>query len=85
MATRVRPAGRRLSRVSEYVVARRLEKRPGWRQSSDRQAIERMLAFNQWFVDSAEGTDPPMVLLDTTELSVTDVVRRVAAWVRSKL
>ncbi len=66
-------------------LTRRLEKRPGWRQSSDRQAIERMLAFNQWFVDSAEGTDPPMVLLDTTELSVTDVVRRVAAWVRSKL
>ena len=67
------------------VLARRLETRRGWRVSSDAQTIERMLAFNQWFIDMAERTAPPMALLDTTQLTVEDVVRKVVAWVRSRL
>jgi predicted kinase len=84
---------RRYFRSSHYLalvcdadeLARRLQARPQWRQTSDAHTIEHMVAFNQWFVDSAETTDPPMTLLDTTALSVVDVVRRVSAWVRSKL
>ena len=67
------------------VLARRLETRPDWRECSDAQMIEHMLAFNQWFINSAERTDPPMAVLDTTQLTVEDVVRTVVAWVRSRL
>lgn len=66
-------------------LTRRLVGRPAWRQCSHRQAIERMLAFNQWFMDNADRTDPPMSLLDTTWLPVERIVLSVVTWVRSKL
>jgi hypothetical protein len=66
-------------------LARRLESRPKWRECSDTETIERMLAFNQWFIDNAQRSVPPMTLLDTTGLSVEKVVRRATAWVRSRL
>jgi hypothetical protein len=66
-------------------LARRLAKRPDWRRSAGTQTIERMSAFNQWFKDNAERTDPPMALLDTTQLTVEDVVGEVVAWVRFRL
>jgi hypothetical protein len=69
----------------ENELRRRLEARPPWRGSSDGRTIERMLAFNRWFMDNAGETAPSMSLLDTTDLGVVDAVQQVAAWVRAKL
>jgi hypothetical protein len=66
-------------------LTRRLEARPDWRECSSAQTVERMLAFNQWFMDNAVQTDPPMTLLDTTHSTVKDTVYEVAKWVRSRL
>jgi broad-specificity NMP kinase/DNA-directed RNA polymerase subunit RPC12/RpoP len=61
---------------------RRLRGRPDWR-GYDNEKIERMLEFNEWLAENAQATAPPMGLLDTTNESVAETVRAVAAWVRS--
>jgi hypothetical protein len=43
-----------------------------------------MLDFNQWLLENAQATAPPMALLDTTNDSVEESVRSVAEWVRSR-
>jgi len=63
----------------------RLQARPTWRQSSDAAFIERMLAFNQWFIDHAAQTDPPLTLLDTTALTITESTDFIRTWIQSCL
>jgi broad-specificity NMP kinase len=62
----------------------RLRTRPAWRGYDDAK-IKEMLDFNQWLLENAQATAPPMALLDTTNDSVEESVRSVAAWVRSHL
>jgi hypothetical protein len=66
-------------------LVRRLEARPGWRGSSDKGTVERMLGFNRWLKDSAGTTQPPMRLLDTTQIGVDASVDRTVDWVRTHL
>jgi hypothetical protein len=66
-------------------LVRRLQNRPGWRKPFDPQTIADMLAFNRWFKENAQHTDPPMTLLDTTHLSVEQSVQEVATWIRCRL
>jgi broad-specificity NMP kinase len=60
----------------------RLRARPAWRGYDDAK-IRRMLDFNNWLLANAQETTPPIALLDTTNDSVEESVRSVAAWVRS--
>jgi hypothetical protein len=63
----------------------RLEARPGWRQSGSTAFLERMVAFNRWFVERGPGSEPRITLLDTSALSVHETARWVAGWIQSRL
>jgi hypothetical protein len=60
----------------------RLRSRPAWRGSSEDEYIRTHLAFNRWLKENARSTQPPMSLLDTSELSLEESVERVEKWVR---
>jgi broad-specificity NMP kinase len=66
----------------EEELERRLRARPAWR-GYGKEKIDRMLAFNQWLLENARATAPPMAVLDTTNDSVAKTVEAVVAWVRS--
>lgn len=66
-------------------LTKRLQNRPGWRQSSNPEFIQKMLEFNRWLIDNAPSTQPAMTLLDTTHQSIEDSVHWVADWIRSHL
>jgi hypothetical protein len=60
----------------------RLRSRPAWRGSSEDEYIRTHVAFNRWLKENARSTQPPMSLLDTSELAVDESVERVEKWVR---
>lgn len=66
----------------EEELERRLRARPAWRGYDD-EKVERMLSFNNWLLENAQTTAPPIAVLDTTRGSVEETVRSVVAWVRS--
>src|SRR5579859_1756754 len=63
----------------------RLKARPAWRRSSEPATLSRMLAFNQWLLEHAAASDPPIALLDTTRATQAETAAAVAMWVRSRL
>ena len=67
------------------VLAERLQNRPAWRDSASPKFIERMIDYNQWFIDNAGRFDPPLTLLDTTGLSVRACGQYVALWISKRL
>lgn len=44
-----------------------------------------MVGLNRWLVDTANLTNPPLTLLDTTDWATDDTVGHVAVWIRSRL
>ena len=73
-----------LALVCDYeALESRLRRRPAWRRSSDDEYIARHVAFNRWLKDNAQNTEPPMTLLDTTEISVNESVEQVQRWARN--
>lgn len=68
----------------EDVLARRLRGRPDWR-GWDNGAIDRMQAFNRWFLENGASGSPPIALLDNTHLSTAETALLVDAWVRDRL
>ena len=67
----------------DEALAKRLQTRPRWREPAEPETLSRMVEFNNWLKANASTTQPPMRLLDTTDLSVEQSVERVADWVRS--
>jgi hypothetical protein len=65
----------------DEVLAARLRSRSWTREPSAPERMKKELAFNQWLKDNAKITQPPMALLDTTELSVDETATAVARWV----
>ena len=65
----------------DEVLADRLRKRPKWRASAE----EEHVSFNRWFKDNACKTDPPIMLLDTTDVPIPDIGDRVAAWMLERI
>jgi len=61
-------------------LARRLRARPAWRESGDGAWIQEQVRFDQWLRANAHG-DPPLTLVDTTDLSIQTTAERVAAWI----
>ena len=60
---------------------RRLRGRPAWRESGDGAWIQEQVRFDRWLRANAQG-DPPLTLVDTTDLSIQATAERVAAWIR---
>ena len=64
----------------DEAVALRLRARPAWRRTSDDEYIARHVEFNRWLKENARSTEPPMTLLDTTEIGVDESVERLLSW-----
>jgi broad-specificity NMP kinase len=69
----------------DEVLASHLRSRPAWRSTSADEQIKEQVAFNRWLKDNARSTQPPMALLDTTEITVDQSVEGVMRWVRDCL
>jgi len=62
----------------------RLRKLPPWRGRPIREElINDQIRFNHWLVDNAQNTEPPMTLLDTSEITLDEIVEKVERWIRS--
>ena len=70
---------------SDEALESRLRSRPAWRNSSDEEYIKTHVAFNRWLKENAGNTEPPMSLLDTSEITVAESVERVEDWLRDCL
>ena len=69
---------------SQALVAR-LRKRPPSRGASGDECIRQQVVFNRWLLNNARNTEPPMALLDTSEITADETVQRVERWVRGLL
>ena len=67
----------------DQIHASRLQHRPLWQGSFKDEFIKGQVTFNRWLQDNARITEPPMTLLDTSELTVDETVEKVARWIRS--
>ncbi|MDR3615517.1 MAG: hypothetical protein P4L53_18300 [Candidatus Obscuribacterales bacterium] len=68
---------------NEVELTRRLKARPAWRKSGTEAVLEGMTKFNQWLIDNATKSAPPMALLDTSELSLDESVDATKKWFSS--
>jgi broad-specificity NMP kinase len=66
---------------TDEVLAARLRSRPAWRGTAGDEQLKKQIAFNRWLKDHAQSTQPPMALLDTSELTVAESVEAVMRWV----
>ena len=64
----------------DETLALRLRSRPAWRRTSDDEYIARHVEFNRWLKNNAHTTEPPMTLLDTTEITVDESVEQLLHW-----
>jgi broad-specificity NMP kinase len=64
----------------DEALALRLRSRLAWRRTSDDEYIARHVKFNHWLKENARTTEPPMTLLDTTEISVAESVEQLLRW-----
>jgi len=69
----------------DEVLAARLRERPAWRNAGDPEWIPDQVHFNQWFRQHQALADPPLTLVDTTDLSVAEAAGQVDGWIRSVL
>ena len=63
----------------------RLRNRPAWRGSFKNEYIEEHIKFNRWLIDNAQDTQPPMTVLNTSEITVGESVATVERWILSHL
>ena len=66
---------------TDEVLASRLRSRPPWRGTAGDEQLKKQIAFNRWLKDHAQSTEPPMALLDTSEITVAESVEGVMGWV----
>lgn len=67
----------------DQILPSRLQKRPTWRGSSKDEHIKEQVLFNRWLINNAQNIEPPMTLLDTSEISVGETAEKVERWIRS--
>lgn len=61
---------------------RRLRARPQWRKSGTEENVREMVSFNTWLEKNASKTAPPMSVIDTTRLSVSQTAEAILSWTR---
>jgi predicted kinase len=69
----------------EDVLKQRLQARPQWRQPGTAEVLQRVCDFNRWIKENADQTQPPMILLDTTRLSLQSSVDAVREWIAARM
>jgi adenylate kinase family enzyme len=69
----------------EEILASRLRERPAWRGSSKDEYIAEHIKFNRWLRVNAQETEPPITLLNTSEITVDQSVDTVERWIHSHL
>ncbi len=67
------------------ILVSRLRKRPPSRGSANDKCIKEQVVFNRWLLNNAQHTEPRMTLLDTSEITVDETVKKVERWLRSLL
>jgi broad-specificity NMP kinase len=67
----------------DEVLASRLRNRPKWRGVSD-EYIETHVEFNRWLKANAQSTKPPMSVIDTSAITVTETAERVEQWAQRR-
>ena len=67
---------------SDEALESRLRSRPAWRNSSDEEYIKTHVAFNRWLKENASSTQPPMSLLDTSEITIDESAALLEDWIR---
>jgi 2-phosphoglycerate kinase len=45
--------------------------------------IKEQLVFNRWLLNNAPNTEPPMTLLDNSEITIAETAEKVERWIRS--
>jgi hypothetical protein len=68
----------------DEVLAARLRSRPEWRGVSD-EYIERHVEFNHWLKANAQSTQPPMSVIDTSAITVTETAEQVEQWASAQV
>jgi predicted kinase len=69
----------------DSVLTQRLSSRPAWRKSSTPDVLERERSFNQWLRENGPTTDPPMMLVNTSEVPEADAARTIRTWITAVL
>lgn len=69
---------------NDQVLAERLRRRPRWRGSYAPTYVEEHQRFNQWF-KAYSSAQPPIRLLDTTDLDEETTANQVELWINEKL
>ncbi|HJP93662.1 MAG TPA: AAA family ATPase [Pyrinomonadaceae bacterium] len=67
------------------ILVSRLRSRPKTRGTYNDETIKSQVAFNRWLLENAQSTEPPMTLLDTSEITVDETAEKVERWLRSFL
>ena len=68
---------------ADEVLASRLRNRQRLRGSRKDEFIQEQIAFNRWLKNNAQNTEPPMSLLDHSEITLDETVEKVEQWIRS--
>ena len=69
----------------DEVLTSRLRNRPRLRGADADEQIKKHVEFNRWLKEHAQSTQPPMALLDTSEITVAENVAAVMRWVNDCL
>jgi adenylate kinase family enzyme len=69
----------------DETLASRLRNRPRWRGSSTSDYIEEHIKFNRWLIANGQNMQPPIALLNTSEITVNQSVEAVERWILSHL
>jgi Shikimate kinase len=65
----------------DEVLTSRLRNRPAWRGSFTDEYIDEHLRFNRWLMNNGQDTQPPMTLVNTSEITVDESVAAVERWI----
>jgi hypothetical protein len=69
----------------DKLLRERLAVRPGWRRSGDTAFLDQMSAFNRWFRENGQDSEPGITLLDTSTYSVGETARQTAEWIQTRV
>jgi len=68
----------------DHALAERLRRRPKWRGSGEPAYVKEHQQFNRWF-KTYSSAEPPIRLLDTTDLNAETAANQVELWINEKL
>jgi broad-specificity NMP kinase len=70
---------------SNDILKKRLEERPKWRKSWNKEFIEGQIKFNNWFKEYKSKMGQKIDLIDTTEETIEETTQRIMLWIIEKI